>query len=79
MSDRDIEVDNGWVNTHSPVSKKLYANGYSVGGYIDNGVSKYVLYRTGTGTPQNGFKFERIHEFDTAEELNNMLKLLLED
>lgn len=66
-------MDNGWVNTHSLVSKKLYAKGYSVGGYIDNGVAKYVLYRRDDG------KFERVHEFDTNEELNNMLKLLLED
>ena len=73
MSDRDIEVDNGWVNTHSPVSKKLYAKGYSVGGYIDNGVAKYVLYRTDDG------KFERVHEFNTNEELNTMVKLLIEE
>ena len=72
-------MDNGWVNTHSPVSKKLYAKGYSVGGYIDNGVPKFVLYRTGTGTAQNGFKYERIHEFNTNEELNNMVKLLLDE
>ena len=77
MSDRDIEVDNGWVNTHSSVSKKLYAKGYSVGGYIDNGVPKYVLYRTGDG--HGGFKYERIHEFDTLKELNNTVKLLLDE
>ena len=73
MSDRDIEVDNGWVNTHSLVSKKLYAKGYSVGGYIDKGVPKYVLYRIDDG------KFGRVHEFDTTEELNTMLKLLLDE
>jgi len=77
VSDRDIEVDNGWVNTHSPVSKKLYSKGYSVGGYVDNGVPKYVLYRTGDG--HGGFKYERIHEFNTNEELNNMVKLLLDE
>ncbi len=76
MSDRDIEMDNGWVNTHSPVSKKLYAKGYSVGGYIDKGVPRYVLYRTGD---EHGFKYERIHEFDSAEELNMMVKLLIEE
>jgi hypothetical protein len=77
VSDRDIEVDNGWVNTHSPVSKKLYAKGYSVGGYIDNGVPKYVLYRT--SDEQGRFTYVRIHEFDTNEELNNVVKLLLDD
>jgi hypothetical protein len=44
-----------------------------VGGYIDNLKPKYVLYRVADN------KFERVHEFDTTEELNNMLKLLLED
>ena len=73
MSDRDIEMDNGWVNTHSLVSKKLYAKGYSVGGYIDKGVPRYVLYRM-----DNGY-FSRVHEFDSAEELNNMVKLLIEE
>ena len=77
MSDREIKVDNGWVNTHSPVSKKLYAKGYSVGGYIDNGVPKYVLYRTGDA--HGGFKYERIHEFNSNEELNNIVKLLLDE
>ena len=66
-------MDNGWVNTHSPVSKKLYAKGYSVGGYIDKGIPKYVLYRIDDG------KFGRVHEFNTNEELNTMLKLLLDE
>lgn len=74
MSDRDIEVDNGWVNTHSPVSKKLYAKGYSVGGYIDNLKPKYVLYSL-----NDGGKFARVHEFDSTEELNRMVKLLLDE
>lgn len=73
MSDRDIEADNGWVNTYSPVSKKLHAKGYSMGGFIDNGVPKYVLYRA------DKEKFERVHEFDSIEEFNNMVKLLIED
>lgn len=73
MSDREVKVDNGWVNTHSPVSKKLQKKGYSVGGYIDSGVPKYVLYR------MDGGKFGRVHEFDTNEELNTMLKLLLDE
>ena len=70
-------MDNGWVNTHSSVSKKLYAKGYSVGGYIDNGVPKYVLYRI----DDNAFhhRFDKVHEFDTNEELNNMVKLLIEE
>ena len=77
MSDRDIEMDNGWVNTHSPVSAKLFKKGYSVGGYIDNGVPRYVLYRTGDDAGR--FQYERIHEFDSAEALNNMVKLLIEE
>jgi len=75
VSDRDIEMDNGWVNTHSPVHTRLYSKGYSVGGYIDKGVPKFVLYRVGG----NGLNFERIHEFNSNEELNNMVKLLLDE
>lgn len=66
-------MDNGWVPSNSAVASKLFKKGYSVGGYIDKGVPRYVLYR------KDGMKFDRIHEFDTSEELNNMLKLLLED
>lgn len=70
MKDEDLSVNGGWV-TQSPMLRRLADEGYSVGGYIDNGVPKYVLYR------RDGHKFERIHEFDTAVELNNMVKLLL--
>lgn len=72
MSDRKIAVDNGWVETFSDTRRRLYKLGYSVGGYvIDNGTPKYVLYRA------DGEKFVLIHEFDTEQELNNMIKLLL--
>ena len=73
MSDREIKVDNGWVDSNSAVNSKLHRKGYSVGGYIDKGIPKYVLYRIDDG------RFARVHEFDTTEELNTMLKLLLED
>jgi hypothetical protein len=73
VSNRELKVDNGWVDSNSAVNSKLHTKGYSVGGYIDKGIPKYVLYRVADN------KFERVHEFDTNEELNNMLKLLLED
>ena len=66
-------MDNGWVNTHSSVNSKLHRKGYSLGGYIDNGMARYVLYRIDDG------KFERVHEFNTKKELNNMLKLLIDE
>lgn len=69
MKDRKLNVDNGWVDTAD--HRRLYKYGYSVGGYIDNGVSKYVLYR------DEGNKYTRVHEFESAEELNNMIKLLI--
>jgi hypothetical protein len=62
-------MDNGWVDTFT--YNRLYSAGYSVGGYLDKGVARYVLYRADTDT------FERIHEFDSMKELNNMVKLLL--
>jgi hypothetical protein len=71
MSNREIRVDNGWVDTHA--HKRLNQAGYLVGGYVDQGIPKYVLYRI------DGGKFERVHEFDTNEELNTMLKLLLDE
>jgi hypothetical protein len=61
-------MDNGWVDTLT--YKKLYEHGYSVGGYTDNGVGKYVLYRVDD-------KFTKVHEFDSEEELSNMIKLLI--
>lgn len=70
MNTREVKVDNGWVEVETSAYKRLYKAGYSVGRYVYKGVPKYVLYRVGE-------KFERVHEFDTQEELNNMLKLLL--
>ena len=69
MKDRKIEMDNGWVDTAD--RRRLHKHGYSVAGFLDKGVAKYVLYR------DEGCKFARIHEFNSAEELNNMLKLIL--
>jgi len=71
---RDLELDNGWVS-HTNTSRRLRDAGYTVGGYIDNGVPKYVLYRVVGGVGVNGFAV--VHEFDTPEELNNMVKLLI--
>ena len=61
-----------WTDTFSSDDKRLYEAGYSVGGYlIDDGPVKYVLYRVNENT------HERVHEFDSREELDNMVKLLL--
>lgn len=68
MKDRKLDLSDGWVDTHPPTT--LHKHGYSVGGYVDNGVAKYVLYRTDD-------KFTKVHEFNSAEELNNMIKLLI--
>jgi hypothetical protein len=60
-----------WLDTYTKQSRRLHTAGYSVGGYVDNGVPKYVLYRT------LAHHHERIHEFNSEEELDNMIKLLL--
>ena len=73
MKDRDIELDNGWV-VQSDTNRRLHALGYSVGGYIDKGVPRYVLYRR---LGEAGVKFERVHEFDSEEELQRTVKLLI--
>lgn len=70
MKDRRAAEDGGWVPVNAHTTE-LATLGYSVGGYIDKGMPRYVLYRI------DGKQIERIHEFDTPEELNNMVKLLL--
>jgi hypothetical protein len=75
VKDRSVkDVGWGWVETPTPdMSRRLSAAGYSVGGYLDveNGKKpRFVLYRTDP-------KFTKVHDFETIEELNNMLKLLL--
>ena len=57
------------------VHHKLRAKGYSVGGYIDKGVPRYILYRLN----DTRVLYQRVHEFDSAEGLNNMVKLLIEE
>lgn len=74
MSDREIKfVGGGWVVSND-ASHRLRQKGYSADGYIDKGVRKYALYRD-----KGGRNFELIHEFNTPEELNNMVKLLLDE
>lgn len=72
MSDRDISADGTWI-TQNAANRNLWKHGYSVGGYIDNDVSRYVLYRRS----DEGVGYERVHEFDSFEELNRMVKLLI--
>jgi hypothetical protein len=72
---RDLKLDNGWV-THTDTSYRLRDAGYTVSGYIDKGVSKYVLYRMEQSGVDAGM-FTIVHEFDTPEELTIMVKLLI--
>ena len=72
---RDLEVDNGWVS-HTNTSRRLRDAGYTVGGYIDKGVPKYVLYRMEQSGVGAGM-FTIVHECDTPEELNNMVMFLI--
>lgn len=73
MSDREIDAEDGWVNVNtSGALRRLNDIGYSVGGYIDNGVPMYVLYRRVYN------KFERVYESANKAEIDNIAKLLLE-
>lgn len=72
---RDLELDNGWVS-HTRMSRRLRDAGYTVGGYTDKGVTKYVLYRIEQSGVGAGM-YTTVHEFDSTEELNNMVKLLI--
>lgn len=76
MSDRQVKLSAGWAE-ETPALRKLRAKGYSVGGYMDKGQPKYSLYRM--ADDDHAFKYDMVHEFNSAEELNNMVKLLLED
>jgi hypothetical protein len=65
-----------WAS-ENPAYAKLVEKGYSVGGYIDNEVPKYALYRITPTVPH--LWYEMVHTFDTPEELSNMVKLLLDE
>jgi len=63
-----IEFDGKWV-MHTSYYDKVMAAGYTATEWQ----GKYVLYGMKDGV------YKEIHEFDTPEELNRMLKLLVED
>jgi hypothetical protein len=69
-----LGLEGGWAennNTHH----RLMSKGYSVGGFINKDAPKYVLYRV-TNAPH--FRYETVHEFDSVEELELMVRLLLD-
>lgn len=72
---RDLRLDNGWVSSTNTYHR-LRDAGYTVGGYINNGVPKYVLYRLEQSGVGAGM-YTIVHEFDTPEELDNVVKLLI--
>jgi hypothetical protein len=73
VSDRELKFTDGWVETNSAY-RRLQDKGYHASGWIDKGVPKYALYRNeGRGN------YVMLHEFNTPEELNNMVKLLLDE
>ena len=78
MRNRELRIEHGYVvgRDEDSVHRELMAKGYSVGGYVDKGIPRYMLYRV-TSAPH--FKYETVHEFNTPEELNNMVKLLLDE
>ena len=75
MNERDLNLNNGWVS-ENPTYNKLLKQGYSVGGYTDKGVVKYALYRL-RSVDEGLFKYETVHVFDTPEEINMAVKLLV--
>lgn len=72
MSDRELKLNGGWVEVNS-ASRRLTQKGYHVSGYMDKGKPYYMLHRV------EDSKYKVVHEFNSAEELNNMVKLLLDE
>lgn len=75
MSDREIVFSGGWVVSND-ASHRLRQKGYSAAGWVSMGQAEYALYRW--NEPADG-TYTKVCEFKTPEELNNMVKLLLED
>ena len=73
MSDREIVFSEGWVVSND-ASHRLRQKGYSAAGWSSNGKAEYALYRW-----KDDHTYEKVCEFDTPEELNNMVKLLLDE
>jgi hypothetical protein len=65
--------DEGWIESDPFAYTKLHEAGYTVGGYQDDyGHVRYVLFRIKRGD------FEKIHDFETLQELQLMARLLIE-
>jgi len=70
-----LGLEDGWAGNNANYHR-LHAKGYSVGGYIDNEVPKYALYRITPTAPH--LWYETVHVFDSVEELELMVRLLLD-
>ena len=71
----DDMPDEEWIEAEPFKYEPLYEAGYSVGGFVDDdGSVKYVLYRLDRSKSN---MFERVHAFDSREELHMAVKLLI--
>ncbi len=75
MSNREIVFEGGWV-VQNTASMRLRQKGYSAAGWDSNGQAEYALYRWDEGKDK---KYTLVCRFNTPEELNNMVKLLLDE
>jgi hypothetical protein len=71
----DNDAGDEWIEAEPFKYEALHEMGYSVGGFVDDdGSIKYVLYRR---TKRDRDMFERVHAFDSREELLLAVKLLV--
>lgn len=69
------EPKDEWIESDPFAYTKLHEAGYAVGGYNDdNGKHRYVLYRV---EKDGGVELDKVHDFETLQELQLMAKLLI--
>jgi hypothetical protein len=62
----------GFIPTYPLDYTKLHEAGYAIGGYVDDGKDRWVLYRVDKGN------LDKVHDFESLEALQLMAKLLID-
>ena len=72
---RAVKFDGDWMEVDQDLQRQLIVEGYAMGALKGkDGAITYILSRR-----INSEKYKTIGEFDSPEELNNILKLLISE